>query len=56
MSDNYKIFYPQDKESRLQKLKNQIKREIEEEENKLRKEKEGSIKYVHRYTGNGAGF
>ena len=34
----------QDKESKLAKIKNQIKREIEEEERRLKKEKEGSIK------------
>ena len=39
-----RVVYFQDKEARLQKLKNQIKRDIEEEESKLRKEKEGSIK------------
>ena len=38
------VVYLQDKEARLQKLKNQIKRDIDEEESKLRKEKEGSIK------------
>ena len=39
-----RVVYLQDKEARLQKLKNQIKRDIDEEESKLRKEKEGSIK------------